>query len=93
MSELIHIHAPQSVNRTARREVCPCCNKRSVLLAWFYEWYGASVVCLRCGDRWADGERLPRPFARGWRKDSIESARKLWKKQSTRTHDTGGSHE
>jgi hypothetical protein len=31
------------------------------------EWYGTMWTCLACGDQWADGELLERPFMRGWR--------------------------
>jgi len=45
----------------------------------FYEWYGPYWTCLRCGDAYTDDERLPRPFAPGWRKENIEGAKKLWR--------------
>ena len=41
------------------------------MLVEYYEWYGASVSCLRCGDQWNDGELSMRPLARGWRKRNI----------------------
>lgn len=66
--------------RKCIREKCPVCEKRSVILTWFYEWYGPSSTCLRCGDKWADGELLARPFARGWRQRNIDNARKTWRR-------------
>lgn len=46
------------------------------MLVECYEWYGASVSCLNCGDVWNDGERQPRPFYRGWREQNIAEMKK-----------------
>lgn len=75
----IHIHAPLPCRKECRREKCPVCEKRSVILSWFTDWYGWSSTCLRCGDRWEDGELLPRPFAPRWRERNKEEARKRWR--------------
>lgn len=60
----------------SRREIdeqdCPTCKSKQDFYCTFEEWYGWTVTCLNCGDQWMDGERLARPFARGWRKDNIE---------------------
>ena len=79
MSAVLHIHAPLPCQRKCTRQVCPICKVRSVFLSWFTDWYGWDSVCLRCGDQWADGELLPRPFARGWRQSNIEHAKKRWR--------------
>jgi hypothetical protein len=50
------------------------------MLGWFVEWYGSEWTCAGCGDSWADGERLERPFAPGWRRRSIERVRAELKK-------------
>ena len=52
-----------------RQPVIRCfnCKQPRRCLATFQEWYGWTITCLTCGDRWQDGEILPRPFARGWR--------------------------
>ena len=59
-----------------RTDFCSTCKKAVLKLCQYFEWYGPSVVCLECGERWEDGERLPRPFAPKWREKSIERARK-----------------
>ena len=41
-------------------------------------YYGPTVTCLGCGDSWSCGERLERPFRRGWRKDAIAEAKRAW---------------
>ena len=32
-----HIYAPKPLTRLAHIETCPCCNKRSVFVAWHVE--------------------------------------------------------
>ena len=59
-----------------RRLYCPTCQKSRTMLREFYEGYGWHECCLSCGEAWADGERMPRPFAPGWRQKNIERARK-----------------
>jgi hypothetical protein len=49
-----------------------------------YSYYAPHFVCLTCGDGWGDGERQERPFARGWRQESIRRARLRWKHAITR---------
>jgi ribosomal protein L37AE/L43A len=56
---------------------CPTCERHRRMLARYQEWYGTTWTCAGCGDQWTDGERHPRPFAPGWRKDNIEHARKV----------------
>ena len=41
-------------------------------------WYSPTCYCLGCGDRWSDGERGSRPFARGWRQEAIAEAKRKW---------------
>ena len=65
-----------------RRKYCSNCDARRTFVMWFQEWYGWHVTCLGCGEQWQDGERLDRPFERGWRQQNIETARKLWKKHA-----------
>lgn len=74
-----HIYAPKPLTRLAHIETCPCCNKRSVFVAWHVEWHGWDETCLRCGDSWSDGQLRQRPFERGWRKKSVASARAYYK--------------
>ena len=55
---------------------CPTCGRPRRMLSQFQEWYGATVTCAGCGDRWTDGEMHERPFAPGWRKQGREYARR-----------------
>lgn len=77
---LVHIHAPKPTDRAVITTVCPDCNKRTRMLALFTEWYGWYHTCLRCGRNWGDGEWIPFEFYRFARRDSIESAKKAWRR-------------
>ena len=56
--------------------ICPTCQRPRRMLAQFQDWYGTTWTCAGCGDQWQDGERLERPFEPGWRRRSIEYARR-----------------
>jgi hypothetical protein len=71
----IHVHAPQPIEDAAMVIDCPTCERQRRAHCRLFEWYGASVTCAGCGDRWHDGEREERPFAPGWRQASIRRAR------------------
>jgi len=70
----IHIHAPAGQHIAAVHD-CPTCERPRRMHGWHVEWYGVTWTCAGCGDSWADGERIERPFAPGWRRRSIEHAR------------------
>lgn len=74
----IHICAPAPDDVQLIRGHCPTCGSSRRLTAQHYEWYGWSVTGLRCGEGWSDGERLARPFERGWRKKSVRTAWKTY---------------
>lgn len=76
----VHIYAPRPTMARKVRRKCPTCERRTTLVAFFYEWHGWSVTCLRCGENWADGERLERPFRPKWREDSVRQSREQWKR-------------
>ena len=76
----VHINWTRYDTVKAIRLRCPNCKPFQVAaVAAFQEWYGWMVTCLRCGERFEDGEWLPRPCERGWRLDSIARARKLYR--------------
>lgn len=56
---------------------CPTCKRLRRASAQFQEWYGWTIYCAGCGDSWQDGEMMERPFLPGWRRKSIEHARKV----------------
>lgn len=70
----IHICAPSPTHTSLLVCHCPTCNDIRQFLVEDFEWYGAKLTCLTCGDAWSDGEREERPFRRGWRKDAIAAA-------------------
>lgn len=81
MGNLIHINRPCPDTICLKRYECPTCKKRRYFVVWHVPWYGVTLVCLRCGERFdAEEGRLPRPFMRGWRQESIKSVKKLWRK-------------
>lgn len=58
---------------------CPVCHQRRRVIGRDRgAWYDVLWTCCGCGDSWADGELLPRPFRRGWRKEAIADARRRW---------------
>lgn len=71
----VHIHAPP-VTTFCGVNYCWTCERPRRMLGEFAEWYGTTWTCCGCGDRFMDGERGERPFEPGWRKRSIERARK-----------------
>jgi hypothetical protein len=42
-------------------------------------WYPDEFWCCHCGDGWGDGQRMERPFQRGWRQKSITNAQRYWR--------------
>lgn len=71
----IHVNAPSS-SHTLKKHECPTCNKNSFMLGHHAMWYGTDWTCLGCGERFNEDGIVERPFMRGWRKKSIESA--MW---------------
>jgi hypothetical protein len=67
-------------NRFLRRRYqrCPIDQCISEQVVRYELWHGPTVWCCKCGDSWGDGELLERPFLRGWRKDAVRDARRLW---------------
>lgn len=76
----VHINAPPAVERKIVTTHCPTCKRSRRMLGWLYEWYGWTLTCLGCGDRWTEGEMHERPFRRGWRAQSKASAKARWRR-------------
>lgn len=58
---------------------CPTCKQRRRFAGFDSPpWYGITLTCCACGDTWTDGERMERPFARGWRVKSAAKAKATW---------------
>lgn len=74
----IYVCSPTPLATVRRIIRCPNCKTRRRFVVTYYEWYGALATCCACGDQWSDGERLPRPFARGWRKVATAKAKAQW---------------
>jgi hypothetical protein len=57
---------------------CPTCRGRRRTVVRLALWYDPVVTCCGCGDSWAGGELVERPFMRGWRKQAVERAVRDW---------------
>jgi hypothetical protein len=66
----VHICRSEVMSWKIRRIKCPNCGKRRMLMQTF-DWYDPRFSCLNCGDEWSGGERMERPFARGWRERAV----------------------
>ncbi|MHC4511052.1 MAG: hypothetical protein ACYTAO_19210 [Planctomycetota bacterium] len=64
------------------RHRCSTCETRRTFIVTHFEWYEPHRVCLHCGDRWNGDERQERPFKPGWRRLSVEKAKRDWKEHS-----------
>jgi hypothetical protein len=70
-----------SARGIARRIVFKCwtCEKRTPhVMKWDGAWYGTTDYCIVCLDGWQDGERMGRPFQRGWKKERAAYIKRLW---------------
>ena len=70
----LHVHSPETEGFCAVN-YCPTCERMRRMYGFHVEWYGTTWTCAGCGEQWADGEQLERPFSRGWRRRSVEWAR------------------
>lgn len=76
----VHVHAPRSTAKRAVACVCPDCKKRTRMLEFFTPWYGWASTCIRCGREWQDGEWMRFESYRYARRDSIKSAKEVWRR-------------
>lgn len=54
---------------------CPSCERQEAqFYGWCQEYYGWYLTCTECGEQFADGEWLERPFYPGWREENILKA-------------------
>jgi predicted RNA-binding Zn-ribbon protein involved in translation (DUF1610 family) len=72
----VHVTVARVIEARVVIVPCPTCERRRRMWMENCAWYGPHWTCLSCGDSWQDGERLMRPFARGWRQQSIAAARR-----------------
>jgi len=74
---LVHINRPRWIlkRRIKRCPTCECCTEFVVTCE---VWYASMWLCCRCGDGWGEEGLMPRPFARGWRKDAVREHRRMW---------------
>jgi len=59
---------------------CPSCKKQRSFLFEMWEWYGRYSTCLKCGEKFFEGEMMERPFSPGWRQKNINAAKKLYRR-------------
>ena len=76
---IVHINAPLPVEKRIHRLKCPDCKKNTFFVSFYYEWYGASSTCLKCGRRYNDGEWVTLPFYRYARRDNINNTKKYYR--------------
>jgi hypothetical protein len=74
---------PTPVLKKISTDYCQDCKQQSWFLSWWYEFYGPTQVCLRCGRRWEDGEWMPLSFERDSRAKSIAWAKRVWRENAT----------
>lgn len=87
----LHITLSRKDGEARRVLFCPTCNRRRRMYGWFQHWYGWTVTCLGCGDRWSgDGEMAERPFKPRWRAERIAEARLDWARAVPRKPDFSG---
>ena len=54
---------------------CPSCRRQNAkFYGWRQDWYGWTITCTECGEMFADGEWLERPWSPGWREENILKA-------------------
>jgi ribosomal protein S27AE len=71
----IHINFARYNDVWINKEYCPTCDKDTVFLAEYQEWYGANYTCIQCGEEFDSEEGMKeRPFRPRWRKDNIKAA-------------------
>lgn len=70
--------APRGIVRRYIMRCWNCETNRRVVSVWQGMFYGSIQYCCHCGDGWGDGQRMERPFQRGWRQKSIAKARQYW---------------
>ena len=71
-------HGPTGIHRR-RVYKCWTCERRTPhVIKWDGAYYGTTQYCIVCLDGWQDGERMERPFRRGWKKDRAAYIRRLW---------------
>lgn len=71
----VHVYWSRGDREYRRIIYCPTCKTRRRFYVWAQDWYDPIATCCTCGDRWSAGERMTRPFARGWREESAKKAR------------------
>ena len=77
-----HLHAPQASEVVLVKDNCPTCKKARFFVRSFTDWYGTYFTCLKCGERWLDGEMMKRPFAPRWRAENVRMAKRHWRKHA-----------
>ena len=80
----VHVCAPQPIKKLVHAGRCPDCKKWTRFIGLCYEWYGASMTCLKCGREFADGQWMPLHFYRYARRDNIAAAKRHWRNAMTK---------
>ncbi len=80
-----------------RRTIGEChgrCQRRRRLIVEYdaSPYYAPTTTCVACGDAWAYGELLERPFKPRWRDEVTARARELWKISSSAPVERDDAH-
>ncbi len=85
MTHYIHIHSPSPTERSINWATCVDCKKRSAFAVIWFEWYGPSSTCMRCGrDYDEEWTSIRAPLERGWRQKNKDMMRSRWKQAPPR---------
>lgn len=71
---ILHINVARPVEEACNVDYCPTCERPRRMFIAHYEWYGATVTCAGCGERWNDGCREERPLLPRWRENNRKNA-------------------
>lgn len=82
----VHINAPRPVELFIRSGRCLDCKKFTRFIGLGFEWYGSNQTCLRCGREWNDGQWNALPSHRYARRESVENAKKVWRRHLQARH-------
>lgn len=71
----VHVCLSRKDEEVVKTMRCPSCKRsRALFYGWRQDWYGWHLTCCDCGEQFADGEWLERPWCPGWREQNILKA-------------------
>jgi hypothetical protein len=83
----VHIFSPPSTGRKIVWQDCHDCKRHSPIACLFYEWFGPSMTCMRCGREYNEDGWVRAPLMRGWREINKNNMRRAWKRAAPTMED------